>query len=145
MTEIYKLKPTSENYCLMATIGSVSAGEPQEIEHAVEKIDLNEFVTGGSEDIFMIRANGDSMEAEIKSGDWLIVNRNLQPNHGDKVIARFGNSFTVKIYAPVRNGLSLVASNGKYAPRNITAKDDCEIFGVVTHVLHSLKKNLRCK
>ncbi len=125
----------------MATIGSVSAGEPAESESLFERVDLNRFVTGGSEDVYMIRANGDSMETEIKSGDWLIVNRNLQPNGGDKILACVGNSYTVKIFAPDRNGLSLVASNGKYAPRKITAKDGCEIFGVVTHVLHTIKKN----
>ena len=139
--EIYKLKPHTENYCLMATLGSVAAGEPAETESLFERIDLNHFVTNGSEDVFMIRASGDSMEAEIKSGDWLIVNRALQPNSGDKILACVGNRHTVKIFAPKRNGLSLIASNGKYAPREITAKDEFEIFGVVTHVLHSLKKN----
>jgi len=139
--EIYKLKAHSENYCLMATIGSIAAGEPAETESLFERVDLNEFVTNGSEDIFMIRADGDSMETEIKSGDWMVVNRGLQATKGDKVLACVGNSYTVKIFSPSRNGLCLVASNGKYAPRKITAKDDCEIFGVVTHVLHSLKKN----
>jgi len=139
--EIYKLKPKSENYCLMATMGTIAAGEPTETESLFERVDLNEFVTNGNEDIYMVRADGDSMETEIKSGDWLIVNRALQAVAGDKVLACVGNSYTVKIFSPSRNGLCLVASNGKYAPRKITAKDDCEIFGVVTHVLHSLKKN----
>ena len=139
--EIYKLKSHSENYCLMATIGTIAAGEPLETESLFERVDLNEFVTNGSEDVFMIRANGDSMETEIKSGDWLVVNRALQAGAGDKVLACVGNSYTVKIFSPSRNGLCLVASNGKYATRKITAKDGCEIFGVVTHVLHSLKKN----
>jgi len=140
MMEIYRLKPRSEKFCLMATVGSVSAGEPQEIENIFERVDLNEFITHGSEEVFMIRADGDSMETEIISGDWLIVNCNLQANAGDKILARVGNSYTVKNFESGRNGLRLVASNGKYAPRKLTANDDCEIFGVVTHVLHSLKK-----
>ena len=139
--EIYKLKPHSDNYCLMATIGSIAAGEPRESESLFERVDLNEFVTGGSEDVFMIRADGDSMETEIKSGDWMIVNRALQARNGDKILAAVGNSYTVKIFAPARNGLSLIASNGKYAPREITKRDNFVIFGVVTHVLHTIKKN----
>ncbi len=124
----------------MATIGSIAAGEPAETESLFERVDLNEFVTNGSDGVFMIRANGDSMETEISSGDWMIVNRNLQATKGDKVLACVGDSYTVKIFSPSRNGLSLVASNGKYAPRKITAKDNCEVFGVVTHVLHTVKK-----
>jgi len=139
--EIYKLKSHSENYCLMATIGSIAAGEPAETESLFERVDLNEFVTNGSEDVFMIRADGDSMETEIKSGDWMVVNRGLQARNGDKVLACVGNSYTVKIFAPNNKGLRLVASNGKYQPLEISVQNDFEIFGVVTHVLHSLKKN----
>ncbi len=138
--EILKLLSHSENSILMATIGMVAAGEPQETESLFERVDLNEFVTNGSEDVFMIRASGDSMETEIKSGDWMIVNRALQARNGDKILACVGNSYTVKIFASGRNGLCLIASNGKYAPRSISKRDNFEIFGVVTHVLHTVKK-----
>lgn len=138
--EMLKLNPHTENYISMAIIGSVAAGEPAESESLFERVDLNEFVTNGSEDVFMIRADGDSMEAEIKSGDWMIVNRGLQARNGDKILACVGNSYTVKIFAPNRNGLCLVASNGNYAPRQITKRDNFVIFGVVTHVLHTVKK-----
>jgi len=137
--EIYELKPTSENYCLMATSGSVAAGVPEEVETLFERIDLNEFVTNGNEGVFMIRANGDSMETEIQSGDWLIVNRNLQARNGDKIIASVKGEFTAKIFRE-RPILQLIASNGNYKPRNITRKDDFEVFGVITHILHTVKK-----
>ncbi len=138
--EIYAIKPKSEKYSLMATLGIVSAGEPLNVENSLERIDLNEFITDGQTDVYFIRASGDSMEAEIFHGDLLIVNRNLQPQPGDKVIARVGASYTVKIYSPCKNGLRLVASNEKYEPRFVNKKEDCEIFGVVTHVIHRLKK-----
>ena len=138
--EIYKLRPHSKKSCLMSTLGQISAGEPQEIENSLERIDLNEFLTNGNEDVFMIRANGDSMETEIKNGDWLIVNRNLQARNGDKIIASVNGSFTVKTFSSQRNGLCLVASNGNYQPREISRKSNFEIFGVVTHVLHTIKK-----
>jgi len=124
----------------MATIGTVAAGEPAETESLFERVDLNEFVTNGSEDVFMIRADGDSMETEIKSGDWMIVNRALQARNGDKILACVGNSYMVKIFASNKSGLHLVSSNGKYAPRSITKRDNFVIFGVVTHVLHTVKK-----
>ncbi|MCY7346376.1 MAG: S24 family peptidase [Pyrinomonadaceae bacterium] len=138
--EAYKISPHGTKSVWMAASGSIAAGEPQEVEPLFEKINLGEFVTNGSDEVYMIRANGDSMEAEIKSGDWLIVNRNLQARNGDKILACLGSSYTVKIFSPNNNGLHLVSANGKYPPRQITRRDNFEIFGVVTHVLHSLKK-----
>lgn len=135
--KIYKLLPQTDNYCLMATM-SVPAGEPQEIANLFEKVDLNRYFTNGDDDVFMIQANGDSMESKINNGDWLIVNRNLEANKGDTILACIGNYYTVKIFSPDRNGLRLVASNGKYEARNITQKDNFEIFGVVTHVLKKI-------
>jgi len=139
LTEFAPLLTHSENYCLMATV-AVPAGEPSEIESELERIDFNEYLTGGADGVYLIRVDGDSMEAEIFHGDTLVVNRNLQPQPGDRVIARVGASYTVKIFSPCKNGLRLVASNEKYKPRFVNNKEDCEIFGVVTHVLHRLKK-----
>lgn len=80
------------------------------------------------------------MEADIFHGDFLIVNRNLQARNGDKFVAPVNRLSTVKIFSESPNGLHLVASNGKYAPHEMSPKDDFEICGVVTHVIHSLKK-----
>ena len=137
--EMHELESNSKNYCLMATLDCVSAGEPHEIENLLERIDLNEFLTGGSDGVFMIRANGDSMETEIKSGDWLIVNRNIQARSGDKIMASVKGKFTAKIFRESPT-LQLVASNGKYAPRRILRSDDFEIFGVITHIIRAVKK-----
>lgn len=134
------LLPETDNYILMATIGKVAAGEPQEIECALERIDLNRFVTNGNEDCFMIPVDGDSMEGEIKSGDWVIVDRGAEPQKGDIILACVGNSYTVKYFEPSRNGLRLIASNGNYAAREVTPKDDFEIFGVVVGVYHPVRK-----
>lgn len=138
--EIYKLSRTGETHILMATIGLIAAGEPAETESLFERVDLNTFVMNGSEDVFMIRASGDSMETEIKHNDWLIVDRAQQAKNGDKILAGVGDTFTVKIFSNGRNGLSLVATNGNYAPRPITQRDDFVIFGVVIGLYRDFKK-----
>ncbi len=97
-------------------------------------------MTTGSDGVFFTIVSGDSMEAEIFHGDLLIINCNLQPQPGDTIVARVGADYTVKIYSPCRNGLRLVASNEKYAARFVNKKEDFTIFGVVTHVVHRLKK-----
>ncbi len=138
--EIYSLKPRGNKSVLISMLGFASAGEPCEVERSLERIDLNEFLTGGNVGVFLIQANGDSMNAEIRSGDWLIVNRNLQPNSGDKVLIEVNGKFTVKNFQPFRNGLRLIPSNCNYSIIHVSTKDSCEVFGVVTHVLHSFKK-----
>ena len=141
LTEFIPLRPNSNKFILLAD-AAVSAGEPCEIPDDFEQCDINEYLTNGKDGVYLIRVVGDSMEAEIFHGDQLIVNRNLQAEHGDKIIASVGGSFTVKIFSQSpREGLRLVAKNGKYKPRKILPKDDFEIFGVVTHVIRKLKKN----
>lgn len=137
--EILKLKSHSKNYILMAS-ASVSCGEPLEICTELERVDLNEFVTEGSDGVYLIRASGDSMEHEIRIGDWLIVNRNLCANSGDAILAFLNGDYVVKDYQPCRNGLTLVPKNAKYKSQTITRKDDFEIFGVVTGIMRNFKK-----
>lgn len=43
----------------------------------------------------MIRVVGDSMEAEIRQGDLIVVNTNLQPTAGDVVVACVNGAYTV--------------------------------------------------
>lgn len=139
LMEFILLAPHSKTFAHLASV-AVTAGEPAEISDDIEQFDFNEHLTGGTDGVYFVRVVGDSMETEIFHGDLLIVNRNLQAQDGDKIIASVNGSFTVKIFSSCHNGLRLVASNGKYPARKITAKDDFEIFGVVTHVIHQLKK-----
>lgn len=139
LSEFIPLRPRSGKTSLLATV-AVPAGEAIEITAELERVDLNEELTNGNDGVFLTRVSGDSMEAEIFHGDLLVINRNLQPNAGDIVVARVGADYTVKIFVPCRNGLRLVAANEQYAARFVSKKEDCEIFGVVTHVVHQLKK-----
>lgn len=137
--EIYKIKPRAETSVLVA-LASAPCGSPQEICTELEIVDLNEFITGGESAVYLIRARGDSMEAEIRRGDLMVVNRNLPAEPGDAIVAFVNGDISVKIYKPDRNGLTLVPKNAKYKSQIITPHDDFEIFGVVTDVLHKLKK-----
>lgn len=138
--EMKAIAARTENSILLASV-QVPAGEPADICTELEKIDLNEYITGGSDGVYLIRVVGDSMEAEIRHGDLIVVNRNLSPKSGDVVVISVNGAYTVKIYQPFRNGLHLVAANAKYKTKTVTRRDSCEVFGVVTDVLHSLRKN----
>lgn len=136
MKEILK---RSDRRVLVAS-SAISCGKPADICTELELIDLNEFITDGKDGVYLIRANGDSMEHKIFRGDWMIVDRNLQANFGDAIVAFVNGDYVVKDYQPKRNGLCLVPKNKKYATIAVTAKDDYKTFGVVTGIVRSFKK-----
>ncbi|MDQ4121725.1 MAG: S24 family peptidase [Acidobacteriota bacterium] len=136
--EFSPLAKKSDHKTRLASV-SIPAGEPTDLATEFERLDLNEYLTEGKGDVFLIRVVGDSMEGEITHGDLLVVNRNLSPQPGDRVLAQIGGGFTIKIYQPSRNCLRLVAANKKYQPRVVSRHDSFEIFGVVTHVLHKCR------
>jgi DNA polymerase V len=136
--EILSLPVQSEKSVMLALV-MVPCGEPTEICTELERIDLNEYITRGRDGVYLIRVVGDSMETEIRSGDLIVVNRNLLPASGDIVVACVNGNYTIKIYKPYRNGLQLVSNNEAYKPKIIKPEDKLEIFGVVTDVIHRLK------
>lgn len=79
------------------------------------------------------------IEAGIFSGDVLVVDRSLTARHGDIVIAEFKGEFTVKMLE-LRPQARLVPMNRKYRPVPIPEGAELEIFGVVTTVVHSLRR-----
>lgn len=137
---MFEILTRSETSVLIA-LAEISCGSAQEICTELERIDLNEFVTNGETGVFLIRARGDSMETDIRRGDLLIVNRNLQPQSGDAVVAFVNGDYIVKDYKPKRQGLMLVPRNDKYQSQTIKRTDDFEIFGVVTDVLRKMRKS----
>lgn len=142
LTNFRELRPHSDNYCLMASVG-VPAGEPVEIESELERVNLNAYLTGGTNGVHFVEVDGNSMEAEIFHGDVLIVNRNLQPQPANKVIARVGAAYTVKIFFPCKNGLRLIALNEKYEPRFVSKKKTAK-FSASLRMSFIGSKNFDC-
>ncbi len=102
LSEFIPLRPRSGKTSLLATV-AVPAGEAIEIAAELERVDLNEELTNGNDGVFLTRVSGDSMEAEIFHGDLLVINRNLQPNAGDIVVARVGEPFNREIFDNCRS------------------------------------------
>lgn len=76
----------------------VSAGFPSTAQDYVEQtLDLNELCIKHSAATFFVRVEGDSMiETGIYPNDILVVDRSLQAEHGDIVIAGLHGELTVK-------------------------------------------------
>lgn len=120
-------------------VESVSAGFPSPAQDFVERtLDLNELCIEHPSATFFVRAQGDSMvDAGIRSGDVLVVDRSLTARHGDIIIASIFGELTVKELQLKPNSV-LQPHNKAYVSIPITEESDFEVFGVVTSVVRKL-------
>ena len=118
----------------------VTAGFPSPAEDYIDqRLDLNELLIKNPAATFFVRVAGDSMTgAGINHDDILIVDRSLEPVSGKIVIAVINGELTVKKLLIEEQRCLLVAENSDYAPLEICPETGCEIWGVVTSVIHPL-------
>lgn len=121
-------------------MSGVPAGSPSFLEDHVEDfIDLNDFLIRDTDHTFMVIAEGDSMVgANIKSGDILIVDRSIEPQHGHIVIAGVDDNLTVKRLQIKGDDVFLKPENKKYDPIKLNGKNRLHIWGVVINIIHRL-------
>lgn len=119
----------------------VSAGFPSPAEDYVEKkLDLNDLLITHPAATFFVRVKGESMkDANITTGDILVVDRSLNASNGSIVIAILNGEFTVKRLQIEKNTFFLVPANTSYAPIKIRKEDDFEVWGVISYIIHKAK------
>lgn len=120
--------------------GGVSAGFPSPAEDHIEgRLDLNELLVKHPAATFFVRVTGDSMTgAGIHHDDILVVDRSLEAVHGKVVIAIVDGELTVKRLYRRKGLVRLLAENPDYSAIELAEETSCEIWGVVTSVIHSL-------
>ncbi len=118
--------------------GGVSAGFPSPAEDYTDRtLDLNELLIRNPAATFFVRVDGDSMiNAGIHHNDILVVDRSREAVSGDIVIAILDGELTVKRLFRGACKARLVAENPDYPSIDISEDRDCEIWGVVTSVVH---------
>ena len=112
----------------------VQAGFPSPADDCFDqRVDLNRELVRQPASTFVVRVQGDSMlggSADLRPDDLLVVDRAVEAQPGDVVVAAIGGEFTVKRLRRRGTRLVLVPENGAYA--EITLDDDAEVWGVVT-------------
>jgi len=134
---IYTVDSSTE-LALPLYIGGVSAGFPSPAEdYTDQKLDLNALLVRNPAATFFVRVEGDSMmNAGIQHDDILVVDRSRQAASGDIVLAVLAGELTVKRLVRSQKSCSLVAENPAYPSLEINEEQGCEIWGVVTSVVH---------
>src|SRR5690606_34574193 len=126
----------------------VSAGFPSPADDYVDRVlDLNELAITNPPATYLVRVGGNSMiGAGIHDGDVLVVDRSLDPDSGDVIIAALDGELTVKRVRLRRwaggqiQALWLVPEHPDYPLIEVTAEMDFEVWGVVTYVLHAVAR-----
>lgn len=109
-------------------------------DYVERTLDLNELCIRHPNATFFVRVEGDSMiEAGIYEGDVLVVDRSIDADHGDTVVAAVGGEFTVKEFC-THPSLALLPRNQAYKPIRPRNGEELSIFGVVTNVIRQMKR-----
>ena len=119
-------------------LATVAAGFPSPADDFIDKaLDLNEHLVEHPEATFFVRVCGDSMlDAGIRSGDILVVDRALEPANNRIVIASLNGELTVKRIRAAGGRLFLTPENPAFSPIEVGEEESFEIWGVVTYVIH---------
>lgn len=119
----------------------VAAGFPSPADgenHSI--LDLNQLCVRRPATTYYVKARGHSMTgAGIEDGDILVVDRSLEPQNGDIIIAAVDGEFTVKRLRYLGELVQLVPENPDYEPRTLTEIEKSDFFGVVTWVVKPIR------
>ena len=108
-----------------------------------ESLDFNRDLIKHPEATFYALVDGDSMEdVGICEGDIAVIDKSLEPEHGDTVVGYINQEFTVKTLdlTHKKDGyIELRPANKNYKPIRIDENDDFEVWGVVVWVIKKYK------
>jgi repressor LexA len=116
-------------------LGLVEAGFPSPAEEELLDImSFDEFLTPNKESTYILKVKGDSMiDAGIREGDMVIVERKQSYKVGQIVIASVDGEYTMKYLRKNNDGHYLEPANKKYQP--IYPTESFQVEAVVTGVV----------
>ena len=114
----------------------IKAGFPSPAQdYRNERLDFNKDLILHPESTFYGRVDGDSMTgAGIYDGDIAVIDRSLEADDGDIIVAYINNEFTIKFLDLTHRAegyIELRPANPKYTPIRIDESDAFEVWGVV--------------
>ena len=131
------------NEKLPIILQKVCAGFPSPAtDYLEDEINLNEELITNKASTFLIRVTGSSMvEDNIHDGDVLIVDKSLNIQHNSIAVLNYEGQLVVKKLIKKNNKFFLISklSNHNHFIE-ITEDNETQVWGVVTYVIHKVKK-----
>lgn len=89
---------------------------------------------------FLIQVVGESMlGAGILPGDYVLVDKSLNPKNNDIVIVRIEDEWTMKYFFREKGRILLKPAHPQYPPLILSQEKDVEVFGVVIAVIRKYR------
>ena len=124
--------------------GGIKAGFPSPCQdYMTESIDLNKEIIRHKETTFLARVSGNSlMDAGISDGDIIVIDRSLEVNDGDFVVAFIDGDFTLKEFKRDKDNHCawLIPHNDSYSPIKVTEDNNFIVWGVLTYTIKKLHR-----
>lgn len=145
MKSIKLIKGEFEEKVDLLLAPGIRAGFPSPAEDYLrESLDFNRDLIRHPEATFYGKVEGDSMEdAGISDGDIAVIDRSVEPQHGDVVVGFVNGDFTVKFLdlTHKKDGyIELRPANKNYPTFRIEESDDFEVWGVVIWTIKNWKR-----
>ena len=124
---------------------TIKAGFPSPADdYTHDSIDFNRDLIRNPDATFYGRVDGDSMiDAGICDGDIAVIDRSVEAQDGDVVVAFVNNEFTIKYLDLTHKSegyIELRPANENYPVFRIEAGDNFEVWGVVIHLIRTFEK-----
>ena len=105
-------------------------------ENSHEQVSLDSYLVSNPASTVLFRVRGESMTgAGIYDGDLLVVDRSIEPVHGQVVVAAINNDMTVKRLYKRAGEVKLQAANPQFQDITFVESDEMSVWGVVTFSL----------
>ncbi|MTI12511.1 translesion error-prone DNA polymerase V autoproteolytic subunit [Sansalvadorimonas verongulae] len=109
-------------------------------DYMEQRLSLDDLLVEHPAATFFARAQGASMEGVgIFDGDILIVDRSLTPSTGDVVMCLLDGELCIKTLKKTSHATELHSANAAYTPIILSDGQTLDVWGVVVHVIHSLR------
>jgi DNA polymerase V len=145
MAKMHILPSEFSNELSLQFAPGIKAGFPspaQDYRH--DTLDFNRDFIRHPEATFYGRVDGDSMmDAGINDGDIAVIDRSLEANDGDVIVAYVNEEFTIKFLDLSHKDegyIELRPANKHYYSIKIDVTDEFEVWGVVVWTIKNWKK-----
>ena len=138
MNKIQIFELTNKRIELPLVSSKVQAGFPSPAaDYEETTLDINDIVVSNPAATFFVRVKGNSMiDANIKDGDILVVDKSIEATNGKIVIAVVDGEFTVKTLYNRDGIVKLIPANSNYPEITLKNEQELNIWGVVSYIIY---------
>ena len=145
MSNIKIIQGDFEKKLQLSLAPSIMAGFPSPADdYQNDSLDFNRDLIRHPDATFYGKVEGDSMiEAGICNGDIAVIDRSLEPRHGDVVVGYINREFTIKYLDLTHKEdgyIELRPANKMFKPIRINENDEFEVWGVVVWTIKNWRK-----